>query len=80
MVAISAVVATSRTTDSAEVKLRAVTEARERGATPEEIQMILKGREEEGFPIALGFLGLIPVGVGLAYLIFYRVESGKLLS
>lgn len=31
-------------------------------------------------PSGLAFLGLIPTGVGLAYLIFYRVESGKLLS
>jgi hypothetical protein len=31
-------------------------------------------------PIGLGFLGLIPIGVGLAYLIFYRIESRKLLS
>jgi cadmium resistance protein CadD (predicted permease) len=30
--------------------------------------------------MGIGFLGLIPIGVGLAYLIFYRVESKKLLS
>jgi hypothetical protein len=79
-VALSAIAVTSRRPYPAEMTVRAASEAREHGATPEEIQMILKGREEEGFPIALGFLGLIPVGVGLAYLIFYRVESGKLLS
>jgi hypothetical protein len=79
-VALSAIAVTSRRPYPAEMTVRAASEAREHGATPEEIQMILKGREEEGIPIALGFLGLIPVGVGLAYLIFYRVESRKLLS
>jgi hypothetical protein len=80
-IAISAVAATSRRPYPAEMKVRAVTEARERGATPEEIQMLLhENREEEGLPIGLGFLGLIPIAVGIAYLIFYRVESRKLLS
>ena len=37
-------------------------------------------REEVGMPIGVAFLGLIPIGVGLAYLIFYRAESKKLLS
>jgi hypothetical protein len=79
-VALTAVAVTSHRPYPAEMTVRAATEAREHGATPEEVQMILKGREEEGFPIGLGFLGLIPIGVGLAYLIFYRVESKKLLS
>jgi len=79
-VALSAIAVTSRRPYPVEMTVRAASEARERGATPEEIQMILTGREEEGVPMGLGFLGLIPVGVGLAYLIFYRVESRKLLS
>jgi hypothetical protein len=80
-VALSAIAVTSRRQIPIEVTVRAATEAREQGATPEEIQMLLHTpREEEGFPLALGFLGLIPIGVGLAYLIFYRVESRKLLS
>jgi len=78
--ALSAVAVTSRKPYPAEMTVRAATEAREHGATPEEIQMILHGREEQGIPLGLGFLGLIPIGVGLAYLIFYRVESKKLLS
>jgi len=79
--AIVAIAATSSKPYPMEVKVRAVTEARERGATPQEIQMLLnEPRNEQGIPIGLAFLGLIPVGVGLAYLIFYRVESRKLLS
>jgi hypothetical protein len=80
LVAISAIAVTSRTSYPAEVKVRAVAEARERGATPEEIQMLLHDNQESGIPIGVGLLGLIPVGVGIAYLIFYRIESKKLLS
>jgi hypothetical protein len=81
-VALSAVAATSRRPVSWEARLAAVNDARFRGATPEELEILLKSpREEETeIPIGLGFLGFIPIGVGLAYLIFYRVESKKLLS
>jgi hypothetical protein len=81
-VALSAVAATSRKPISWEARLAAVNDARFRGATPEELEILLKSpREEETeIPIGLGFLGFIPIGVGLAYLIFYRVESKKLLS
>jgi uncharacterized protein DUF6249 len=79
--ALSAVAVTSRRPVSWEARLAAVNDARFRGATPEELQILLNSsREEEGVPMGLGFLGLIPIGVGLAYLIFYRVESRKLLS
>ena len=78
--ALSAVAVTSHRVVPAEVSVRAATEARQNGATPEEIQLLLHDRQEEGIPIGLGFLGLIPIGVGLAYLIFYRVETRKLLS
>ena len=61
--------------------MAAVNDARQHGATPEELRILLNApREEEGLPLGLGFLGFIPIGVGLAYLIFYRVESRKLLS
>jgi hypothetical protein len=80
-VALSAIAATSRHIVSLEERLVAVNDARFRGATPAEAEMLLhEPRQEEGIPIGIGFLGLIPVGVGLAYLIFYRVESKKLLS
>jgi hypothetical protein len=81
-IALSAIAATSRRVVPMETKLASVNDARSRGATPEEIQMLLHAppHEEEGIPIGLGFLGLIPAGVGIAYLIFYRIESKKLLS
>jgi hypothetical protein len=63
-------------------KLRAVSIARAGGATPEEIQMLINDPRagSEQVPPGIGFLGLVPAGVGLAYLIFYRIESRKLLS
>jgi hypothetical protein len=80
-VALSAIAISSRHVVPVEARIAAVNDARFRGATPEEIQMLLSApRGEEGMPMGLGFLGLIPVGVGLAYLIFYRIESKKLLS
>jgi len=80
-VALSAIAATSHHQVSLEERLAAVNDARFRGATPAEVEMLLNApRGEEGMPMGIGFLGLIPVGVGLAYLIFYRIESKKLLS
>jgi hypothetical protein len=80
-VALSGIAVTSHHAMPVEARIAAVNDARFRGATPAELEMLLHApREEEGLPIGLGLLGLIPVGVGLAYLIFYRVESRKLLS
>jgi len=80
-VALTGIAVTSRRPVSWESRLAAVNDARFRGATPDEVKILLNSpRDEEGLPIALGFLGFIPIGVGLAYLIFYRVESRKLVS
>jgi hypothetical protein len=80
-VALTAIAVTSHRMLPWEARLAAVNDARQHGATPEELQILLNSpREEEGLPIGLAFLGFIPIGVGLAYLIFYRVESRKLLS
>jgi hypothetical protein len=79
--ALTAIALTSRRPVSWEARLTAVNDARFRGATPDEVKILLNSpRDEEGLPIGLGFLGFIPIGVGLAYLIFYRVESRKLVS
>lgn len=80
-VALSAVAVTSHHPVTMEARLAAVTNARSLGATPAELDMLLHApHQDEGIPIGLGCLGLIPVGVGLAYLIFYKIESKKLLS
>lgn len=79
--ALAAIAVTSRKEQPMESRLAAVNDARFRGATPEELQLLLNApRNEEGLPIGLCLLGLIPIGVGLAYLIFYRVEGRKLVS
>jgi hypothetical protein len=81
MVALFAVAATSGEPVPLQAKLSAVRDARAQGATPEEVQMILNDRgSEQHRPVGIALLGLIPSGVGLAYLIFYRIESKKLLS
>jgi len=80
-VAISALAAIPPKPMPAWEKLNQVTNARERGATPEEIQLILnETSHDQRPPVAIGLLGLIPASVGLAYLVFYRVESKKLVS
>lgn len=80
-VALSVIAITSRHPIPMEARIAAVNDARFRGATPAELDMLLHApNQEEGAPIGIGVLGLIPIGVGLAYLIFYRVESKKLLS
>jgi hypothetical protein len=80
-VAISALAAIPPKPVTAWEKLNEVTNARARGATPEEVQLILnETSHDQRPPVAIGLLGLIPASVGLAYLIFYRVESKKLLS
>jgi hypothetical protein len=79
--ALTAIALTSHKIEPWQARLAAVNDARQHGATPEELRILLNAaREEEGLPIGLGFLGFIPIGVGLAYLIFYRVESKKLIS
>ena len=46
------------------------------GATEEEIKQAENDTTlEDKVPPALALLGLVPIGVGLAYLIYYRVES-----
>jgi hypothetical protein len=81
LVALCAIAVTSRRPLSIEVRIAAVNDARSRGATEEELQMLRNAPGvDEGMPIGIGFLGLIPVGVGVAYLVFYRVESKKLVS
>jgi hypothetical protein len=49
---------------------------RKMGATDEQIQKVENDvTPENGMPVSMALLGLVPIGVGLAYLIYYRVES-----
>jgi hypothetical protein len=48
------------------------------GGTPEQIRQVQNDTNpEEALPLAVCLVGLIPVGVGIAYLIFYRAETAR---
>jgi hypothetical protein len=53
------------------------TNAKNQGATEEQIRNIMNDRQTTGMPPALALFGLIPAGVGAAYLITYRVEKAN---
>ncbi len=48
--------------------------AKDRGATEEQIREIMNDRYAGGVTPAIALIALIPIGVGAAYLIAYRVE------
>jgi len=58
-------------------QLREITQMREMGATEEEIRDYRShpGQNNKGIPVGVASLGLLPAGVGLAYLIYYRRET-----
>ncbi len=58
------------------VQLREITRMRDMGATEEELKDYRAHPEQnKGVPLGLASLGLLPAGVGLAYLIYYRREN-----
>ena len=81
-VAIFAISQTARKNTSPEVKLWRAATLRHQGATEDEVKMFLNSPQtyDSDIPAGLALLGLIPAGVGLAYLLFYRAEGRKLLS
>jgi len=81
MAAISAIALTVKTEPSMEQKVWRATYLRSGGATEDEIKLFLNEPTDRNRPpIGLALLGLIPAGVGLAYLVFYGVERKNLLS
>ena len=58
-------------------KVARVRELRDSGATEQQLQEYRHALDEErdGLPLGAATLGLIPIGVGLAYLTFYRKEQ-----
>lgn len=49
-------------------------EAKQHGASDEQIRAIMNERYDNGPPAAIGLIGLIPMGVGLAYVITWLTE------
>jgi hypothetical protein len=62
---------------SAWAKFNRAQEMRHGGANEEVVQQYLKemDQERDGLPLGAATVGLIPMGVGLAYLMFYRKET-----
>jgi hypothetical protein len=52
---------------------------RKLGASDDELRRAyyMRERESQGIPIGIGTLGFVPMGVGLAYLIFYAAERKR---
>ena len=51
---------------------------RKLGASDEELRRVLyDDRRTNGIPIGLGTVGFIPMGVGLAYMVFFAVENKR---
>src|SRR5262245_61288629 len=70
--------ATTQFPKSAEQRFREANTIARLGGTPDQIQQAQNdtGRQNR-LPYAVSLIGLVPVGVGLAYLIFYRVETAR---
>jgi len=64
---------------SLEAKIDRAQILKARGATEEQVREYMQsaGDEMDGMPFAAASIGLVPMGVGLAYLIFYRKESQR---
>jgi hypothetical protein len=61
-------------------RLMEVQTLRQRGVPEDELKELLaqKPYAPQGPPIGFALVGLIPIGVGLAYLLFYRSEKKRL--
>ncbi len=65
---------TARNEVPASVRVFEANQAKARGASDVEVSLIMNDKDRRGIPQGLALLGLIPAGVGLAYLITYRAE------
>jgi hypothetical protein len=65
--------------DSLQERQAKVEALRKLGASDEELRRVVIERGGPGgrMPVGMGAIGLIPMGVGLAYLIFYTVERKR---
>ena len=63
---------------SVETKLREAQQLRELGYTDQQIRgLAAVERPRPIFPIGLSLIGLVPAGIGVAYLVFHRLESRR---
>jgi hypothetical protein len=77
-VSLLVVSATTRFPRSAEERFREANTIQRWGGTAEQIQAAQNDTSPyERLPYAVSLVGLVPVAVGAAYLIFYRVETAR---
>jgi hypothetical protein len=70
--------ATTHFPKSAEERFREANQIARWGGTQEQIQQAQNDTgPRERLPYAVSLIGLIPIGVGVAYLIFHRVETSR---
>ncbi|MGH9675195.1 MAG: hypothetical protein ACRD44_18645, partial [Bryobacteraceae bacterium] len=81
---LSALIAVTQTNpqyDDLEFRLAHEKHLRALGATEEQVREAIrqsaKRRSDDGPPVALGLIGLVPTAVGAAYLLFYRAEQKR---
>jgi hypothetical protein len=62
-----------------ERRVRDAQELRTLGYTDEQIRGFVAASERPRpiFPIGLSLIGLVPTGIGVAYLVFHRLESRR---
>jgi hypothetical protein len=59
-----------------------IEELKKLGAPDHELRNVIydQGRRDPQIPIGLGTVGLVPMGVGIAYLIFFFVEQKRYVA
>ena len=63
---------------SVETKVREAQQLRELGYTDQQILGLTAAQNARPiFPIGLSLIGLVPTGIGVAYLVFHRLESRR---
>jgi hypothetical protein len=77
---LAAAVVTSHRPMDLEQQLWRTQRLKELGATEEQIrQELARQPSRRGPPVGLALIGMVPAGVGLAYLVFYRSEKQRAL-
>jgi hypothetical protein len=74
VVFLSAIAANSRQAPNMQSRLRRTEELKRFGATDEQLREAEKEPAGDSMPGGIALLGLVPIGIGLAYLIYYGVE------
>ncbi len=75
---LAAAAVTSVRPRTVEDRIWAANRMRSFGATEDQIKRVENETEpHQGMPLGLSLIGLVPIGVGLAYIIFYRAEAAS---